>query len=74
MKTYILHCTVEYVVKQKETGETEACTSRPTLSIKATSEAGAIRAAKAEQRERLSTEWWPVVSLSLSVGHVTVID
>lgn len=73
-KTYILHTTIEYVVKQKETGETEACTSRPTLSIKAETEEAAIAAAKAQEKARLSTDWWPVVSLSLSVGHVTVVD
>lgn len=73
MKTYILHCTVNYVCKQKETGETYSATQRPTLSVEASSQKAAENKARKEREEAIGTDWWPVVSLSLSVGHVTVL-
>jgi hypothetical protein len=74
MKTYVIHATCRYVVKQKETGETESGQNRPTISVEASSEGAAIRKATKEQKKRIGTEWWPVVSFHLVPELVTVID
>ena len=74
MKTYILHATVNYVCREKKTGETHSATRRPTISIEASSEQAAINKAKKQQKEAIGTDWWPVISLILFVGHVTVLD
>jgi hypothetical protein len=74
MKTYILHATYRYVTKQKETGETYSAQSRPTLSIKASSQKAAENKAIKQCRERISTDWWPVVSDSLVVELARVVD
>jgi len=66
--TWVLHCTYRYVTKQKETGETYSARSNPTLSIEATSEAAARKKALKQMRERTGTDWWPVISDSLSVA------
>lgn len=73
MKTYILHCTVDYTVQQKETGETYSATQRPTLSVEASSQKAAENKARKEREKAIGTEWWPILSLSLRVGLVTVI-
>ena len=72
-ETYIIHATCNHVVKNKETGQTENGTSRPTISIEATSEAEAIEIATKQQEERVGTEWWPVVSFSLIPELVNVV-
>jgi len=73
MKTYILHCTYRYTVRQKETKELYSAQSRPTLSIDASSEQAAINKAKKQMRERTGTAWWPVLHDSLSVELVNVV-
>lgn len=73
MKTYIIHATCRYVVKSKETGQTESGQNRPTISVKASSERAAINKATKEQRERIGTDWWPVVSFHLVPELVKVI-
>lgn len=65
MKTYIIHATCRYVVKGKEDGRTESGTNRPTISVEASSERAAINKAAKQQRERIGSDWWPVVSFSL---------
>lgn len=72
MKTYILHCTVDYTVQQKETGETYSATQRPTLSVEAATLQSAKKKATKEREKAIGTEWWPILSLSLSVAEVTV--
>lgn len=74
MKTYVIHATCRYVVKSKEDGRTESGQNRPTISVEASSEAAAIRKATKQQKERIGTEWWPVVSFHLSAELVRVID
>lgn len=74
MKTYVIHATCRYVVKQKETGETYSAQNRPTVSVEASSQGAAIRKATKEQRERIGTPWWPVVSFHLTADFVNVID
>lgn len=74
MKTYIIHATCEYTVKQKETGETYTAKNRPTLSVEASSEKAAINKATKQQRERAGSDWWPVVSFRLIPDLVKVID
>lgn len=73
MKTYIIRATCCYVVKHKETGVTESGQNRPTISVEASSESAAIRKATKEQRDRIGTDWWPVVSFHLVPELVNVI-
>lgn len=73
MKTYILHCTVDYTLQQKETGEMYSATQRPTLSIKASSQKAAENKARKEREKAIGTDWWPILSLSLRVAEVTVV-
>jgi len=73
LKTYILHCTVDYTVQQKETGETYSATQRPTLSVEASSQKAAENKARKEREKAIGTDWWPILSLSLRVAKVTVI-
>lgn len=74
MKTYILHCTVDYTVQQKETGETYSAKQRPTLSIEAATLKSAKKKAQAEREKAIGTDWWPILSLSLRVDEHTEID
>jgi hypothetical protein len=74
VKTYIIHATCDYTVKNKTTGEHYSATNRPTLSIEASSEKAAIRKATKEQRKAIGTEHWPVLSFSLRADLVRVID
>jgi hypothetical protein len=73
MKKYVIHATCRYVVKNKEDGRTESGTSRPTISVEASSESAAIRKATKEQEKRIGTDWWPVISFHLSAELVNVI-
>lgn len=65
MRKYVIHATCRYVVKQKETGETESGQNRPTIAVEATSRSAAIKKATKEQEERIGTDWWPVISFNL---------
>jgi hypothetical protein len=70
MKDYVIHATVHYVVKSRETGQTEHGTRRPTLRVRASSEQAAINKARKQQKEQIGTEWWLVVHLSFSAELV----
>lgn len=74
MKTYVIHATCRYTVKQKETGETYSATNRPTLSIEASSQQAAINKATKQQKAAISTDWWPCISFHLVPELVRVID
>lgn len=73
MKTYVIHATCRYVVKQKETGETYSAQNRPTISIEASSESAAIKKARKQEEKRIGTDWWPVVSFTLVPELVRVV-
>ena len=72
MKTYVIHATCRYVVKNKETGQTESGQSRPTLAIEASSEGAAIRKATKQMKKSYSSDHWPVVSFALIPELVNV--
>ena len=74
MKTYVIHATCHYVTQQRETGETYSASNRPTISIDASSKRAAINKATKQQRERIGTAWWPVVSFTLIPEIVKVVD
>jgi len=74
MKTYVIHATCRYVVKSKADGRTESGQNRPTIAVDASSEAAAIRKATREQKKRIGSEAWPVVSLRLTPELVNVIE
>jgi hypothetical protein len=74
VKTYVIHATCRYVVKSKEDGRTEGGQNSPTISVEASSQGAAIRKATKQQRERIGTDWWPVISFALVPDLVTVID
>lgn len=74
LKTFIIHADVDYVTKQKETGETYAATTRPTLTIAAADLEEALEIAAAQETERISTEWWPVVSLKVTASLTRELD
>ena len=74
MKTYVIHATCRYVVKNKETGQTESGQNRPTISVEASSQMAAINKARKQQKERISSDWWPCVSFALIPELVNVID
>lgn len=74
IKTYVIHATCRYVVKNKETGETESGTRRPTISVEASSERAAINKARKQQKEGIGSDWWPVVAMNMSADLVKVID
>lgn len=67
MKTYIIHATCRYVVKSKETGRTESGQNRPSISVEASSEKAAINKAMKQQRERIGSDYWPVVVVSFAL-------
>jgi hypothetical protein len=71
-QTYVIHATCHYVVKSKDDGRTESGESRPTISVQAVSEEEALEKAKAQQEERIGTDYWPVVSFSLAPELVKV--
>jgi hypothetical protein len=70
---YVIHATVNYVVKSIETGETEHGTRRPTIRVRASSEQAAIDIARKRQKEQIGTDWWPVVHLSLAAELVHTV-
>lgn len=74
MKTYVIHATCRYVCKSKEDGRTENGQNRPTISVEASSEKAAINKARKQQRERISSEWWPCISFTLVPELVNVVD
>ena len=73
MKTYVIQATCRYVVRNKETGQTENGQNRPTIQVEASSERAAIKKATKQQKERIDSDWWPVVSFSLMLELVKVI-
>jgi hypothetical protein len=73
MKTYVIRATCRYVVKNKETGETESGHAFGKFRVKASSKGTAIRKLWREQKEYISSEWWPVVSFTLIPELVNVI-
>lgn len=74
MRTYVIHATCRYVVKSKADGRCENGQNRPTVAIDASSEQAAIRRATKQQRERISSDYWPVVSFTLIPELVNVIE
>lgn len=73
LKRYIIHATCHYVVKSKETGATEKGTSRPTISVEASSEASALAKARKKQEQSIGSDYWPCVHLSLNAELVNVV-
>lgn len=74
MKTYVIHATCRYVVKNKEDGRTECGQSRPTIGVEASSERAAINKATKQMKKRYTSDWWPVVSFALIPELVNVVD
>jgi hypothetical protein len=73
MKTFVIHATCRYVVQNKATGETYSAQNRPTISIEASSEKAAINKATKQEKKRIGTDYWPVVSFALIPELVNVI-
>ncbi len=69
-KKYIIHATVNYVVKNTKTGQTENGTSRPTVVIEAYSLASALQKAREQEKKRIGTPYWPCIHLSLGAELV----
>lgn len=74
LKTYVIHATCRYVVKSKADGRCENGQNRPTIAVEASSEQAAIRKATREQKKRVSSDHWPVVSFALIPELVNVIE
>jgi hypothetical protein len=72
MKLYVIHGTVHWTVKSRETGATESGTRRPTIAIEASSEQAALNKARKQQKEAIGTDYWPCVSLTLIAELVNV--
>lgn len=73
-KLYVIHATVNYVVQNKATGQTENGTRRPTIAVEATSEQAAINRARKDQKDAIGSDYWPCISLSLHAELVNVRD
>jgi hypothetical protein len=74
LKTYVIHATCRYVVKSKADGRCENGQNRPTIAIDATSKKAAIRKATAQEKKRIGSDYWPVVSFTLIPELVKVIE
>jgi hypothetical protein len=74
MRDYVIHATVDYVVKNKETGQTEHGTRRPTISVRASSGQAAINKAKKQQRDQIGSDYWPIVHMSFRTELVNVLQ